>query len=86
MLKTFFRWLYHHRQRQAARNRLQGRRKLMPQFRRFTSSAFERATFGKYDSGGIHKGWKGVVLLTAVGALVAWILWESITALSMFQP
>jgi len=86
MLRTLYRWLYHHRQRQAARERLQGKRKLMPRFRHFTGSAFERAAFGKYDPHGLRRGWKAVVLCMAIGAFVLWALWESVTALGMFQP
>ncbi|GHC09506.1 hypothetical protein [Cerasicoccus arenae] len=85
MFNHFFRWLYHHRQRQAARDRLQGRRKLLPQFRRFSNSAFERATFGKYDPGGVSR-WKAALVYLPVGGFILWMAIESVRALNMFQP
>lgn len=86
MIKPFFRWLYHHRQRQAARDRLLGRRKMLPRFRRFSYHAFERATFGKYDPAGLGKVWKTWLLYLPLGALALWFIVESIRALSLFQP
>ncbi|WP_309386696.1 hypothetical protein [Cerasicoccus frondis] len=85
MINQFFRWLYHHRQRRAARDRLQGKRKLIPKFRRFTNSAFERATFGKYDPGGISRI-KAVFIYLPIGGVMIWFAVESFRALNMFQP
>ncbi|WP_309399174.1 hypothetical protein [Cerasicoccus maritimus] len=85
MFKHLFRWLYHRRQRRAAHDRLHGRRKLIPKFRRFTNSAFERATFGKYDHGGISR-WKAVLIYLPVSGILLWIVFESFRALTMFQP
>jgi len=85
MLRPFFRWLYHHRQRQAARDRLTGKRKLMPKFRRFGYHAFERAAFGKYDPIGLSR-WKGILIALPFLLLGLWFVVESVRAMSMFQP
>lgn len=85
MLNHFFRWLYHRRQRQAARDRLTGKKKLMPKFRRFGYHAFERATFGKYDPIGLSR-WKSALIYLPFLALGAWFVIESARALTMFQP
>ncbi|WP_269540191.1 hypothetical protein [Cerasicoccus fimbriatus] len=85
MIKTFFRWLYHRRQRRAARDRLHGKRKLIPKFRRFSYSAFERATFGKYDSGRISR-WKAALVYLPLAGFAIWFMVESARAVTMFQP
>lgn len=85
MINHLFRWLYHRRQRRAAKDRLHGRRKLLPQFRRFGYHAFERASFGKYDPLGMSK-WKSALIYLPFIAFGLWIVVESVRALNMFQP
>lgn len=85
MVNHFFRWLYHRRQRRAAKDRLHGKRKLMPKFRRFNYNAFERATFGKYDPMGLSR-WKSALIYLPFLAAGLWFAIESVRALGMFQP
>lgn len=62
-----------------------GRRKFLPRFRRFTSHAFEKATFGKYDPIGISR-WKSALIYLPLLLVGLWFAYESITALNIFQP
>jgi lipopolysaccharide export system protein LptC len=86
VISRFYRWLYHHRQQRASRQRLSGRTRSRPRFHRFSYTVFTREGSSKYAPGELRKHWLRVLLSLAAIAGIGWFLWESAHALFLFQP
>ncbi len=84
MIKTFYRWRYHHQCRRSTKLRLAGRMKAPNRFPIFSHSVFKRAKFGKYDGGGRRKLYW--LLFIPLILLLIWFFSESIKAIGIFQP
>lgn len=86
MLGGFFRWLYHRRQRQAAKQRLSGKARPDPRWSHFSYNVFRRANFGKYDLRDIQLRTLGRILILPASLILLWFLWTSYRAWNIFQP
>ena len=86
MLGGYFRWLYHRRQRRAAKQRLSGKARPTPRWSRFSYQVFHKATVGKYDLRDIPTRTFAWVLGLPACAILLWFLWNSYRAWGIFQP